>query len=130
MTRTIHLICIALLLFCHAAIAAETKNEQAAKLVGWWEEYYPSSNIVHFAQDGTVKLMLKKGEIGDLHVLEGTWTILDDQVIKMSFTANGNTLVRSLKLSVTDSSMILTEADGTQTKHHRHSGELPTEYVW
>lgn len=130
MPRTIHLFCITLLLFVQASFAEEAKTEQAAKLVGWWEEYYPSSNLVYFSQDGTVKLMLRKGEIGDLHALEGTWEILDNQTIKMSFSANGNTLVRDAKLSVTDDSMTLTEANGSKTKHHRHSGEMPKEYIW
>ena len=130
MPKAIHLFCIAFLLFGHAAFAEETKAEQAAKLVGWWEEYYPSSNIVHFAEDSTVRLMLRKGEIGDLHELVGTWKILDNQVIQMSFSANGNTLVRDAKLTVSDDSMTLTDESGGKTKHRRHSGKLPEEYVW
>ncbi len=130
MLKTIRLFCIALLLFSQAAFAAETKAEQATQLVGWWEEYSPSSNIVYFSEDGTVRLMLRKGEIGDLHELVGTWEILDNQVIQMSFSANGNTLVRDAKLTVSDDSMTLTDESGGKTRHRRHSGKLPQEYVW
>jgi hypothetical protein len=130
MTKTIRLLFIALLLFGHAVFATETKTEQAAKLVGWWKEYYPSSNLVQFTPDGTVRLMLRKGEIGDLHELVGTWEILDNQVIQMSFSANGKTLVRDAKLTVSDDSMTLTDENGGKTKHRRHSGKLPNEYVW
>ena len=131
MLKTLRLFCIAFLLLGQAAFAEDaTKTEQAAMLVGWWQEYYPSSNLVQFTQDGTVRLMLKKGEIGDLHELVGTWEILDNQTIQMSFSRNGKTLVRDAKLTVTDDSMTLTDENGGKTKHHRHSGKLPEEYVW
>src|SRR5690242_12298230 len=40
------------------------------RLVGVWREYSPSSNIVRFEKDGSTKLYLKKGEIGDLRTLD------------------------------------------------------------
>lgn len=112
--------------------AAQTRNaaEPAAALTGWWEEYSPSSNIVQFLSDGTVRLYLKKGEIGNLRSLDGTWKLgADDASIQMVFSVSGKTLDRSAKLSFEGAEMVLTE-DGTQTRHRRHSGKLPAIFAW
>lgn len=104
---------------------------QAQALAGWWEEYSPSSNIVYFGADGTVKLHLKKGEIGNLRTLDGTWTVADDgKSVRMIFTVNGQTLDRRAALAFPGKEMVLTDPDGTLTRHRRHSGKLPDKYVW
>lgn len=112
--------------------AAQVRNaaEPAAALSGWWEEYSPSSNIIQFQPDGTVRLYLKKGEIGNLRSLDGSWKLGGDKTtIQMVFSVAGKTLDRSAKLSFEGAEMVLTE-DGTQTRHRRHSGKLPATYIW
>jgi len=130
MQRPILLFIVTFIIFSHLAFAEDARNKQATRLVGWWKEYSPSSNLIHFSQDGTVKLLLKKGEIGDLHSLDGTWAIVKESNVQMVFSANGETHARDATLSFSDNEMILIEADGTETRHRRHSGAIPKKYLW
>lgn len=123
---------LAVLLLLGTVVFAEGSGtgDPAAMVVGWWEEYSPSSNIVHFSHDGTVQLLLKKGEVGDLHSLDGTWRISHDGVLHIVFSLSGRTLARDARISFKNDEMILTEAEGTETRHRRHSGVLPGEFTW
>lgn len=113
-------------------VVAQARNmaDNAAALAGWWEEYSPSSNIIQFLPDGTVRLYLKKGEIGNLRSLDGTWKLGDDKAtVRMVFSVAGKSLDRSATLSFEGAEMVLTDG-GTQTRHRRHSGKLPAVYSW
>ena len=56
-------------------------------LAGWWEEYAPAPNIVHFGADGTVSLYLKPGEVGTLRKMVGTWKIQKGGLLQMRWAA-------------------------------------------
>lgn len=99
-------------------------------LVGWWEEYAPSSNIVHFRADGMVALYLKQGEVGPLHELKGTWEIEGDGSLQMRFVVRGHTQNSRLEVSFPGTEMVLKDANGILTRHRRHSGKLPESYLW
>lgn len=105
-------------------------DKAASTLVGRWEEFTPSSNIVEFVADGTIKLYLTKGEVGTLHTLDGTWKMEDGDSVRMVFSVDGRTLARTAKLSFSGQEMVLTDGGGRQSKHRRHSGKLPDKYVW
>jgi uncharacterized protein (TIGR03066 family) len=130
MPRPILLIIVTFLIFSQEAFADGSSYNQSAKLIGWWEEYSPSSNLVHFTQDGTVRLLLKKGEIGNLHSLDGTWKITRGSNIQMVFSLNGKTLVRDGTLSFQSDEMLLIDKSGNKTRHRRHSGAIPEKYLW
>lgn len=117
-------------IFGHTAFADETKSEQSVKLTGWWKEFSPSSNLIHFAQDGSVRIMLRKGEIGNLRSLNGTWKITKKNIVHLVFHARGKTMERDEKLSFKGDEMILTNWKGAKTRHRRHSGPLPEKYDW
>lgn len=105
--------------------------DAAATLAGWWEEYSPSSNIVQFRPDGTVKVYLKKDEIGTLRTLDGTWKLDSDQTtIEMVFTVRERTLTRRAQISFEGPEMVITENGSKKTRHRRHSGQLPAAYNW
>lgn len=114
------------------AAAAAVAQDTATALQGWWEEYSPSSNIVQFLPDGTVKLYLKKGEIDELRSLDGTWKMESDgKTIEMLFTVRGRTLTRRAEISFDGAEMVINEKKAARpTRHRRHSGQLPEAYLW
>ncbi|GAB1264054.1 hypothetical protein [Aurantivibrio infirmus] len=119
-----------LLIVWQVTTAEEVQVVESEGLVGWWEEYSPSSNIIRFSPDGIVKLMLKKGEIGNLRSLDGTWEMSDDGAIQMVFSANGKTLSRNGTIIFVNDEMILIDENGSKTKHRRTTDVLPEQYVW
>ncbi|EJE49458.1 hypothetical protein PMI14_05977 [Acidovorax sp. CF316] len=111
--------------------ASAVVQDTATALVGWWEEYSPSSNIVQFLPDGTVRLYLKKGEIDALRSLDGTWKVASDPTgIEMVFTVRGRTLTRRAQISFEGPEMVIHEGKTQPTRHRRHSGQLPEAYLW
>lgn len=112
------------------ATAAEPQNA-ATLLPGYWEEYSPSSNLVLFTADGTVKILLKKDEIGDLRTLDGKWKMLNADTINLEFSLLDRPfLSTNAKVSFRAGEMILTDKQGQETKHRRHTGKIPQQYVW
>lgn len=137
--RALRLLVLALLGFLQPMLPAHAQEpttrastpDAATALAGWWEEYSPSSNIVQFLPDGTVRLYLKKDEIGALRTLDGTWKLENNQTtIDMVFTVLGRTLNRSAQISFEGPEMVLTENGAKKTRHRRHSGPLPAVYRW
>ena len=110
--------------------ATGQETSTAHKLAGWWEEYSPSSNIVHFSEDGTFKLMLKKDEIMNMRSLPGTWKLLEDGNLELTVTLGEKSMTRVQKLGFENGEMLLTSPDGSVTRHRRHSGVLPEAYNW
>lgn len=130
MRRILFLFCLMTIFSCSLAFGEAMTANPDTQIVGWWEEYSPSSNLVNFTGDGTVKLLLRQGEIGDLHSLEGTWKLSETGVIHIVFSVNGQTIEKDCQVSFRGNDLIFTEADGQETKHRRHSGIPPKEYVW
>ena len=115
-------------LFCLVAAQPRAVADDAQKLVGLWHEYSPSDNLVNFAADGRITMYLRKGEIGDPHTLEGQWTA-SNGMLTVKFTAEGQSIEQSTKLSFEGDEMILTDK-GEVTKHRRHAGALPAWTQW
>ena len=100
------------------------------RLVGVWREYYPSSNVVQFFQDGTTKLYLRKGEIRDLRSLDGKWVVSDSGMLAITYAVGDKSLTLEARVSFENEEMILTEKNGDLTKHRKHVGPIPQIYVW
>lgn len=102
------------------------------RLIGQWEEFLPSRNFIDFFEDGRVVVYLKQGEIGDRKTLEGTWSVEDENRLRVDFTVNGQTFGRTAGLRFEKSEMLLQELDetGSITRHRRREGELPEDYRW
>lgn len=133
MHRFFALILSMLIVFGSASVQANDASQlkTTSMLTGYWEEYSPSSNIVLFTADGTVKIMLKKNEIGDLRTLDGKWKMVSDDTINMTLSAHGQTFFSAdTKIIFRNNEMILIDKNGDQTKHRKHSGKLPPQYVW
>lgn len=103
-----------------------------ARLVGQWEEFSPSRNFVDFFEDGRVAVYLKQGEIGTFKTLDGTWSIEEENRLRVDFTMNGQTFGRTAGLRFENGEMLLQELDetGQITRHRRREGALPEEYRW
>ncbi|MBP6750597.1 MAG: hypothetical protein KA144_13245 [Xanthomonadaceae bacterium] len=118
------------------ATAVESSDARLAsprvRLIGQWEEYSPSRNFVDFYEDGRVAVYLKRGEVGDLKTLDGTWSIDDEQQLRVDFTVNGQTFGRIAGLRFENGEMLLKELDATGqiTRHRRREGALPEDYRW
>ena len=122
-----------LALVCSFAFAPFTLAADASlgdRLVGVWREYSPSSNIVRFEKDGSTKLYLKKGEIGDLRTLDGKWIVSDDGMLSITYTVGEKSMTLQARLSFEGEEMVLTEASGERTRHRRHTGPIPEIYIW
>jgi uncharacterized protein (TIGR03066 family) len=117
-------------LLCLVAAHTSAIADDAQKLVGLWHEYSPSDNLVNFTADGRVVMYLRKGEIGDLRTLEGNWTLPGNGMLTVKFTAQGQSVEQSNKLSFEDDEMILTDDKGERTRHRRYSGALPAWTQW
>lgn len=137
--RALRLLALAMLGFLQPMLPAQaqdtaaraTPQDATTALAGWWEEYSPSSNIVQFLPDGTVKVYLKKDEIGTLRALDGTWKLESDQTtIEMVFTVRERKLTRRAQISFEGPEMVITENGSKKTRHRRHSGQLPAAYNW
>ena len=101
-----------------------------AQLVGIWDEVHPKDNLVYFAKDGSWKLYLEEGEIGTLRSLNGTWSLSDDGKLTIAFTVNDQKQSMVAKVTFDGEEMVLTEQDGSETRHRRHKGPIPERFQW
>jgi uncharacterized protein (TIGR03066 family) len=115
---------------CVVAIRAHASDsEDAGRLVGIWHEYDPGDNLISFTADGHVMMYLRKGEISDLHTLDGQWSVKDGELV-VTFSALGKSVSQSSRLSFEGDEMILTDEKGEKTRHRRHAGRLPEWTQW
>jgi hypothetical protein len=124
-------IVLILLLTIIAASASHATESQPLrdKLIGLWDELPLGTNLVEYTKDGTWKLYLQKGEIGNLHAAIGTWTLAADGTLKMTLKLNGENKIITNKLSFDHDQMILA-LNGDLTRHRRHKGPIPARFVW
>lgn len=122
-----YIIIVALALLCPAFHSHAIERSQ---VFGLWAEIHPKDNVVYFAKDGSWKLYLKKGEIGDLHSLDGKWSLTPDGKIKIVLTINGKTTEFTSKIKMDGEELVMTEDDGGETRHRRHKGPLPERFQW
>ena len=115
--------------FITAAPATADDSRLGKELVVLWMEYSPSINLISFTGDGKVKLFLKKGEVGDLRAMHGTWTVKGG-VMTATFTVNNVPISNAGKVSFENGEMLLTDNSGVVTRHRRHRGAIPGHYVW
>jgi uncharacterized protein (TIGR03066 family) len=115
---------------CIVAAHTHAVADDAARLVGTWHEYSPSDNLVSFSADGRVVMYLRKGEIGDLHQLDGKWTLASSGDLTVTFDALGRSVTQTTKVSFEGDDMILTDDKGEETKHRRQSGPMPAWTQW
>jgi len=118
---------LALALLWQAFPAHAGDREQ---LIGMWVETHPRDHIVHFAEDGSWKLHLKKNELADYHSLEGTWTISPDGKLRVTLHLNGKTQIFSTRMKFNGEELLLVDDNGTETRHRRHQGALPERFQW
>jgi hypothetical protein len=125
-----HLVFLSLIAL--TATAAQAQNTLGTKLVGLWQEYSPTDNLVSFLKDGTWKLFLTQGEIGNLKSLDGRWSVSEqDGTLVMIVVLGGKEKpMPPLRLSFEGAEMILTDGAGKQTRHRKHQGPIPARYQW
>jgi hypothetical protein len=111
----------------HIAVAQDDLRTQ---LIGMWDELHPSDNLVYFAKDGSWKLYLKKGEIGDLRSLNGNWILSNNGNLTLTFAIQDQAHIENTKLSFDGEEMVLTDAKGAETRHRRHKGPIPERFQW
>lgn len=120
------------MLLAPVAHCAETAQAADQRLVGIWEEFDPSSNVVQFFANHTVRIYLTEEEGSDsgLHWIGGTWKILPDSSLSMDMSANGKSLNKVVKLVFRKDEMVLIDDDQNETRHRRLVGEIPEKYRW
>jgi hypothetical protein len=118
-----------LVLLFGTTLATADDGRLSKQLVGKWMEYSPSSNLIAFDADGKVKIFLKKGEIGDLRSLNGTWTVKGG-MMTATFVMEGVPISNAGKLTFDKGEMQLIDKTGVVTHHRRHQGPIPSQYAW
>jgi hypothetical protein len=108
--------------------AALAQDARQTRLVGLWDEISPSSNLVLFGGDGSIKLYLKKGEVRDLRALNGKWTLLENGTLNIVFTEKDKSFGWSPILKFEGEEMILIDDKGEKTRHRRHLGPIPERF--
>jgi hypothetical protein len=119
---------IIVILFAAMERAAFAEENVRSRMVGMWDELPPGENLVSFTKEGACKIYLKKGEIGDLRSLDGTWVIDSDGKLQITFSVNGQTIDQKATIKFEGEEMILTDEGGTATRHRRHTGPIPDKY--
>jgi hypothetical protein len=115
-------------LFAGMQQAALAQESAQSRLAGLWDEIGPSANLVQFGGDGSLKLFLKKGEIGDLRSLNGKWSVLGDGKVNVTFIQKGKSFSQTLILKFEGEEMILIDEKGEITRHRRHVGPIPERF--
>lgn len=110
------------------AVAIPMTDADAARLVGQWEEYRPNRNFVDFTADGSVTLYLKRGEIGTLDAMRGTWSRSPDGELVLRFEVMGMPIVQQVGVAWDGEELLLVSESGAATRHRRRTGPLPDEY--
>jgi len=121
---------VAICLVVAAQNAAPAQNDLRGALIGTWAEYQPGTNLVQFAKDGSWKLYLTKGEIGELHTLDGKWVLTGDDKLAVTVYSPAGSAVLVATLTFEGEEMVLTDEKGVQTRHRRHQGPIPERYRW
>ncbi|HEV7401916.1 MAG TPA: hypothetical protein VGO11_03285 [Chthoniobacteraceae bacterium] len=110
------------------AAHAESLKE---KIVGTWLETGKSDNLFTLNADGSYRIFLKKGEIDDLHFLEGTWSLTPDMKITLRIKLrNGRTQDFHAKVAFEGDELVLTDDEKTVTRQRRLKGAVPDRFVW
>ena len=128
MTRIAFL--IGVVIFGMTANFVALAQGDSARLVGLWRQHVGNENVVKFGADRTVSVYLRKGEIADLHTLDGKWTLDASGAVEMTFSVRGRSFTQKGQLSFVGDEMILTDEKGEQTRHVRHTGPLPDWTRW
>jgi hypothetical protein len=111
-----------------SAARAESLKE---KIVGTWLETGKSDNLVSLKADGSYRIFLKKGEINELHFLEGTWSLTPDMILTLQIKLpNGRSQDFHAKVAFEGEEMVLTDEDKTVTRQRRLKGAVPDRFVW
>lgn len=133
--RILFVLAMSLIGFAPAAMGADELNSVEKRLIGIWQEYEPTSNVVQFFPDHTMRIYLTKEERAkmNINVIEANWTVSPKSVLTLNFTAkNGKTFSQSINLEYKGEEMWLVDEGKPTTKHHRLKGEgdIPATYKW
>jgi len=109
--------------------AASTPDE---RLIGTWEEYDPSSNVIQFFPAHTLKLYLtqEEGEESDSHYIGGTWSLSSGGILTMHMSLGSKEMTQTVKVVFRGDEMVMVGEDDSETIHRRLKGALPEKYVW
>lgn len=99
------------------------------QLAGTWLELAKSDNLFIIKADGSYRLLLKKGEIENLHFLAGTWSLDADSKLTLKVKVGSEVITSEAKVSFEGEELILTNESGP-TKHRRVKGPVPERFEW
>lgn len=120
---------VAIALTCGAPLI-EADEALREKLTGMWIEFHPGDNLVYYAKDGTFKLFLKKGEIEDLHFIEGEWTLSSDGKLKLTGLLNGEVAFEKECTVSFNADELIVNYEDNEVHHRRHVGPIPERFQW
>ncbi len=133
--RILFALALSLIFLAPAAQAGDELSATEKRLVGIWQEYEPTSNVVQFFPDRTMRIYLTKEEREQMKVdfIPATWMVSPESVLTLTFTAkSGKSFSQSITLEYKGEEMWLVNENKPTTKHHRlnSAGDIPNIYKW
>jgi hypothetical protein len=133
--RILFFLALSIISFAPAAMGADELSSTEKRLVGIWQEYEPSANVVQFYPDHTVRIYLTKEEREKMktNFIQANWTLSSDSVLTLNLAGpNGKTFSQSANLAYKGDEMWLVGEGKPTIKHHHLKGEgdIPAIYKW
>lgn len=124
-----------ILLAVACLVLASPPASQAApptrdQIIGLWLEFHPGDNLCYYAKDGTYRIYLKKGEIGEMRTLDGTWVLQPNGQLVHTVSVNGKELLIKTRVNYDGVDLEVTAEDGSVTTCRRHKGPIPDRFNW
>ncbi len=125
-----------LMLVCAMLLAptarADMPKPLEQRMVGMWQAQAPSTNVVQFFPDHTLRVYLTKKQGGPTkqHWYNGTWTITPQARLLVDMTVNGEVMHKEARVVFEGENMSLVDDRMYETRHRRLDGKLPNEYNW
>lgn len=82
------------------------------KVVGLWQSKDGEKQLMEFFEDGSFRVKVKDGELGDFQNLSGKWIVLRDGRLKLELSALGITQAVLGDLKFEGEEMILSDETG------------------
>jgi uncharacterized protein (TIGR03066 family) len=94
------------------------------RLIGYWREIGSTEALIEFRRNGELTALFPRGDRANR--LDGTWKLLPNDGITMTFTTDSRSLRQDGTLKFEGDEMVLIDDKGERTRHRRFTEPLPS----